>query len=124
MAKKKIKVSAADVADRHELYQDSVQDSEFELDFVQDTFKKLRKRKAELLREDFCGTARSACAWVERSRRNRAWGVDLDSEVLDWGRKHNLEKLKPKQQRLKNQKKKVLKNLLLEINCLHHEYKT
>ena len=95
--KKKRKLRAADVADRHELYQESVQDSEFELDFVQDTFKAIRKRKAETLREDFCGTARSACAWVQRNRRNQAWGVDLDAEVLDWGRERNLKALKPRQ---------------------------
>ena len=87
----------ADRADRHELYQESVQDSEFELDFVQDTFKDIRKRKAVTLREDFAGTARSACVWTKRGKDNRAWAVDFDQEVLDWGREHNLKKLKPKQ---------------------------
>ncbi len=98
MAKKnKKKITMADRADRHELYQESVQDSEFELDFVQDTFKDIRKRKAVTLREDFAGTARSACVWTKRGKDNRAWAVDFDEEVLEWGRKHNLNKLKPKQ---------------------------
>lgn len=87
----------AALADRHELYQESVQDSEFELDFVQDTFKDLRGRKPVTLREDFCGTARTACVWTKRGSENRSWGVDFDKEVLDWGRKHNLNKLKGKQ---------------------------
>lgn len=95
--KKKTKPTAAALADRHELYQESVQDSEFELDFVEQTFRKIRRRKALSLREDFCGTARSACTWVQRGRQHQAWGVDLDEEVLEWGRRNNLEKLKPKQ---------------------------
>lgn len=98
MAKKKQpRLSMAQRADRHALYQDSVQDSEFELDYVQQTFKTIRGRKPRLLREDFCGTARSACSWVTRSPRNQAWGVDLDGEVLEWGRVNNLQALKPKQ---------------------------
>jgi cyclopropane fatty-acyl-phospholipid synthase-like methyltransferase len=34
-----------------------------------------------------------ACEWVRRRRTNRAIGVDLDGEVLDWGRRHNLASL-------------------------------
>ena len=49
---KSAKPTMAALADRHELYQESVQDSEFELDFVQDTFKDLRGRKPVTLRED------------------------------------------------------------------------
>ena len=98
MAKnKKKKKTLAQRADRHELYQESVQDSEFELDFVQDTYKGIRKRKPVTLREDFAGTSRSACVWVKRNKNNQAWAVDFDEEVLEWGRKHNYDKLKPKQ---------------------------
>jgi len=88
----------ASQADRHDLYQQSVQDSEFELDFVQDTYRQLHGRKPVTLREDFCGTARTACVWTKRGSENRAWGVDFDAEVLDWGRKNNLAKLKAKHQ--------------------------
>ena len=84
-------------ADRHELYQESVQDSEFELDFVQDTYKEIRGKKPVVLREDFAGTSRSACVWTKRNKSNRAYAVDFDQEVLDWGHKHNYMKLKPKQ---------------------------
>jgi hypothetical protein len=47
-------------ADRHYLYQESVQDTEAEIDFVEETWMELRTRPAELLREDFCGTANTA----------------------------------------------------------------
>jgi len=87
----------ADLADRHKLYQESVQNSEFELDFIDETFKELTGRTAASMREDFCGTAISAVEWVERRDSNTAIGVDFDSEVLDWGKKHNVSRLKPEQ---------------------------
>lgn len=96
-AKKKPK--QADLADRHALYQEAVQDVEAEIDFVDETYQELRGRKAKLLREDFCGTANTACEWVRRRRNNRAIGVDLDREVLDWGREHNLKALSPAEQK-------------------------
>lgn len=88
----------ASEADRHHLYQESVQDTESEIDFVLETWAALRKRPAELLREDFCGTANTACEWVRRDSRNHAIGVDLDDEVLQWGRLNNIAQLAPEQQ--------------------------
>jgi len=87
----------AQLADRHALYQESVQNSEFELDFIDDTFKQLTGRTAASMREDFCGTAISSVEWVERRDNNTAIGVDYDSEVLSWGEKHNASRLKPAQ---------------------------
>ncbi len=81
-------------ADRHDLYQRSVQCVEAEVDMIDDTFRRIRKRRARVLREDFCGTANTACEWVRRRKTNRAIGVDLDGEVLAWGKKHNIGKLK------------------------------
>lgn len=83
----------ADQADRHHLYQESVQDTETEIDFVEQTWAELRRRPAELLREDFCGTANTACEWIRRDRQHYAIGVDLDGEVLEWGRLNNLAQL-------------------------------
>ncbi|MEE8338947.1 MAG: class I SAM-dependent methyltransferase [Xanthomonadales bacterium] len=83
----------ADQADRHYLYQQSVQDTEAEIDFVEETWRKLRDRPAELLREDFCGTLNTACEWVRRDAGHYAIGIDWDREVLDWGRLNNLEQL-------------------------------
>jgi hypothetical protein len=84
-------------ADRHYLYQESVQDTEAEIDFVEETWAKLRDRPAELLREDFCGTANTACEWIRRDPQHFAIGVDMDAEVLDWGRLNNLAQLDDKQ---------------------------
>jgi SAM-dependent methyltransferase len=80
----------ADTTDRHVLYQNSVQDVESEIDFVDLKFEELRGRKAGLLREDFCGTANTSCEWVRRRPGNRAICLDIDTEVLAWGQEHNV----------------------------------
>lgn len=80
----------AERADRHTLYQQSVQEVEAEIDFVLQTWNGLRDREPVLLREDFCGTAATSCEWVRRAPGHVAMGIDLDPDVLDWGREHNL----------------------------------
>lgn len=80
-------------ADRHHLYENSVQDPDAEVDFVAREFRQLRGRPARRLREDFCGTASVAATWVKRHSQNRAVGVDLDPEVLAWARRHTLRRL-------------------------------
>ena len=96
---KKSRRPMADTADRHHLYELSVQCAEAEIDFVDKTFKRLRKRPATLLREDFCGTANVCCEWVKRGKKHHAIGVDLDAEVLDWGRMNNLARLSDRKRR-------------------------
>jgi len=83
----------ADTVDRHRLYQLAVQDVEAEIDFVEQTWAELRQRPAVFLREDFCGTANTACEWVRRDGSHRALGIDMDNSVLAWGREHNLSQL-------------------------------
>ena len=83
----------ASKANIHVLYEQSVQCVESEIDFVDETFKKLRGRKAKLLREDFCGTANTSCEWIRRRNTNKAIAVDLNEEVLAWGREHKIGKL-------------------------------
>ena len=83
----------SDSADRHLLYQQSVQDVETEIDFVEQTWSELRHRPAVFLREDFCGTANTSCEWVRRDDDHNAVGIDLDREVLEWGRLNNLASL-------------------------------
>ena len=89
----------ADKADRHALYQESVQCVESEIDFVDKTYRQLRKRKAKFLREDFCGTANTSCEWVRRRSSNHAIGIDIDPSVLEWGGRHNVSKLSPGQRK-------------------------
>ena len=95
--KKSRRRDMASRADRHRLYELSVQCAEAELDFVSDTFKALRGRRPRSLREDFCGTANVCAEWVRRGPRNTAVGVDLDGEVLEWARRNRLAPLTDKQ---------------------------
>ena len=90
--KKPSKYTAA-TADRHELYELSVQEPEAEVDLVDQIWREQRNRKCFSVREDFCGTAAVCMEWVKRRTKNRAIGVDLDAEVLDWGRGRMNERL-------------------------------
>ena len=87
----------ADTADKHVLYQLSVQNVEAEIDFVDAEFERLRGRKAVVLREDFCGTGNTSCEWVRRRESNIALGLDIDEPTLEWGREHNVAPLEPAQ---------------------------
>jgi hypothetical protein len=122
---------SADFADRHLLYQQSVQDVEAEIDFVEQTWSELRQRPAEHLREDFCGTANTACEWVKRDANHYATGIDLEKSVLDWGRQHNLVKLDAEQlQRIELLNGDVLKarpglaDIILAMNFSYYLFLT
>ena len=70
------------------MYQNSVQCVEAEIDFVESTYKEIRGNSARYLREDFCGTGQTSGEWVNRHPENKAWAVDIDQEVMDWGKKN------------------------------------
>jgi len=91
--KKEKSPKLAEQADLHELYEEAVQNVETEIEFLQETFRKLRGRDAVSFREDFCGTASASCEWVRTGSQNRAVGVDIDAEVLEWGRAHRVARL-------------------------------
>jgi len=83
----------AERADIHELYEESVQNVENEVNFLQTTFRELTGRTGYLLREDFCGTASLACEWVRQGGDYSAIGVDIDPSVLEWGRNNRVSRL-------------------------------
>jgi hypothetical protein len=95
--KDKPRVRMADLADRHELYEASVQSVSHEVEFLASAFEELVGREPVTLREDFCGTAAAACEWVRGRRDRSAVAVDIDPGVLAWGRDHHLAALKAKQ---------------------------
>jgi SAM-dependent methyltransferase len=80
----------AKTADKHVLYQLSVQAPETEVDFLNAWFTKIRGKKPLSLREDFCGTAILCAAWVKSSKDRTATGLDIDKPTLAWGTEHNL----------------------------------
>ena len=89
----KKKSTMAATADKHELYEKSVQNAAAEIDFVDETFRKQRNRLPVTLREDFCGTAQVCYEWIRRRQDNIAHGVDIDPEVLKWGREKHQSRL-------------------------------
>ena len=100
MAKQKKQKFTAKTADRHMLYQLSVQEPEHEIEFFDRAYRECsgNRRSPKVLREDFCGTFAVCCEWVKKRGRT-AMGVDLDPEPLEWGRSHNLSALTPSQQK-------------------------
>jgi SAM-dependent methyltransferase len=99
MGSKKKRILTARNADKHDLYQKSVQAPDTDARFLARLYKKHNHRPARLFREDFCGTAILSCEFVRLHRDNRALGVDLHQPTLDWGRKHNLSELNTDQRR-------------------------
>jgi hypothetical protein len=89
--------SLAAQRNRYDLYQQSVQEPQADFRLIDRVFRQNFGRPARLLREDFCGTALIACAWVQRHSENRAWAIDLDPRPLAWGREHSLSRLRPEQ---------------------------
>ena len=101
----------AELADRHELYEESVQCVEEECDFITRTFKSIRGRAPLSFREDFCGTASAACQWVRQSPEHTSVGIDLDPEVLAWGRDNRLSRLDDEQR----QRVTLIESNVLEV---------
>ena len=85
--------------DPYAYYFKSVQGPEADCEFVSDTYKELRGTRPLILREDFCGTFAVCCQWIKQGKNNRAIGLELDPEPLNYGRKHYLPKLKADQQK-------------------------
>ncbi|MBT8138043.1 MAG: class I SAM-dependent methyltransferase [Gammaproteobacteria bacterium] len=96
-ARKKSRLTASS-ADRHLLYEESVQNVEEEIKFLDKAYRDLRGRPALTLREDFAGTTAAACEWVANGDERRAWAVDFDPEVLNWGRQRHVQRLSVEQQ--------------------------
>ena len=109
---KKLRLTMAERADPHVLYEEAVQCAEAEIDFVDETFKQLRGRRAKWLREDFCGTGNTSCEWVRRRRSNHAIGVDMDAKVQQWGREHHVAALGSARKRIE-----LLKANVLKVDC-------
>ncbi len=108
----------ARTADPHLLYQISVQAPENDVHFLNRVYKNTYGRRPLSLREDFCGTALLCREWVGSHRKRTAVGVDLDEEVLAWGRRHNAEPLGSDAHRIELRKADVRKVNDLETEII------
>lgn len=91
--RKSDKTPLAEQYELHDLYEEAVQAVDAEVEFLDETFRSLRGRKAISFREDFCGTASAACEWVRSADDRYAIGVDNEPSVLEWGRRHRVARL-------------------------------
>lgn len=82
------------------LYEQSVQSPEAHIELVAQIAGELSPgRKLKRLREDFCGTSLLSCEWVRIQPEHTAVGLDLDREVLAYGKKHHHSKLAPSERK-------------------------
>ena len=105
--RKKRKLTAR-TADRHDLYQRSVQEPSVDVELMVRAFRKEHGRRPVSLREDFCGTALISAYWAKSRKERVAIGVDLDGATLDWGREHNVAPLGAAAERVTLLEKNVL----------------
>jgi hypothetical protein len=84
-------------ADIYDLYERSVQCPESEVDLVLQSWRELRGREPNSIREDFCGTSAVAREWVTRNETCTVVGVDLDGDTLGWARSKMLVDLSEQQ---------------------------
>lgn len=82
-------------ADRHALYQQSVQSPLYEVFLLTRIFERHTGRAPKTMREDFCGTALLCAEWVKSKTTRTATGLDIDVPTLNWGRENNLSVLAP-----------------------------
>jgi SAM-dependent methyltransferase len=93
---------------RHKLYEESVQDTETTIGFIETVFKDKHDKFPLSLREDFCGTALLCADWVRSRHRRRAVGLDIDAPTLAWGRQNNIKPLGKDAARVELLKRDVL----------------
>lgn len=96
-AKKNALKKSNDSFDKYAIYRRAVQAPETDVEFLRDTYREIRRRNPESLREDFCGTFSICCEWVRLGGRNRAYGIDLDPEPIEYGKQKYLPQLSSSQ---------------------------
>ena len=79
--------------DKYWYYNKSVQSADVDVQFFRKTYKGLRQKEPKVFREDFCGTFKLSCEWVQLDPSFVAHGVDMDPEPLLYGKDHYIPKL-------------------------------
>ncbi|MFT4839559.1 MAG: SAM-dependent methyltransferase [Planctomycetota bacterium] len=110
----------ARTANKHILYQLSVQAPATDSRTYARWFKKYTGRDLRAWREDFCGTSVLSCHHVLNHKDNTAVGVDFHRPTLDWGIKHNVNELlnDEQKQRLTLIESDVLEVTAPKVDCV------
>ena len=114
-----LKSSPQSSFDKYFYYHSSVQSPESDVEFLDQTYQEIRGCKPVSLREDFCGTFAISCEWVQWDPTYEAYGVDLDSEPIEYGQNFYLTQLsKDQQRRLHIMKANVLNKGLPKVDIV------
>ena len=105
------------IFNKYDLYERSVQSAKAHVNWFVTLYKDIHGKYPRALREDFCGTFKVSCEWVNRNRQNTALALDLDPEPLQYGRRRNMSALNEDQ---KN-RLKILKANVLEPTSERHD---
>lgn len=84
------------ISQKYDFYEAAVQSAENEVEFMEKEFLRIRGREPKTMREDFCGTGAITCLWGSRPGK-KSWGVDLDPEPIEEGKRRHYDKLTPEQ---------------------------
>jgi SAM-dependent methyltransferase len=90
--------STLTLEEKYDYYERSVQSADSEVSFMYDEFQRHYGHKPFSLREDFCGTGAISCCWIQQDKRCEAFGIDLDPEPIEMGKKRHLSQLTKLQQ--------------------------
>ncbi len=98
---KKKKLLARNV-NKNRLYEESVQCTDFEVNFIKKIYKKYNGARCHLLREDFCASALISSEWVKDHKQNISFCIDLDKKMISEAKKTRKARLNEKQQKRMN----------------------
>jgi len=92
------------------LYEASVQNPKWQVNYLPQFHQWLTGRAPRSLREDFCGTGKISCEWVKKDPKHTAVALDIDPEALNYARNVNQAALPEKaRDRVRFIKQNVLK---------------
>lgn len=95
---------------KYKLYEHTVQNPNWQVDYLPQFHTWLTGKTPRRFREDFCGSGKISCEWIKRSPKNSACGLDIDDETLDYAETVNRAPLTPSQKkRVQFVKQNVLK---------------
>ena len=107
------------VKQKYDLYENSVQNPEADIDFINKQYQAIFGKSPYTLREDFGGTGYLACLWAAQSSDHRSYVIDLDREPIDYGIRHHYAKLNEQQkQRVEYREANVLADLELKTDVI------
>ena len=74
---------------KFKIYEEAVQSPRWQVEYLPQFHTWLVGTQPTSMREDFCGTGKISCEWIKLSKKNKAVGLDLDLETLQYAKEVN-----------------------------------